>query len=198
MILVCLLVSYSASALPADTTKSAYTTDEFDAAILKVRDSAIVKTDTTNFRTFSNSRYAYKNFMNASDGDPDSAVFIDTTGNVGIGIISPDVKLAVNGAYNYYADTSGTNGNVNALGINTDDFGTAELTDGTELTINVNSTNTLAVTFYVNAGTSGGIKKYVTGIQTDLVAGDLVAGRRIKVNYDATNNNFQVMSPLAQ
>lgn len=96
MIAVCLFVSYSASA--QTYYNSGYTGAEIDAALLKARDSMLVKGDTTALRTFSNSRYAYKNFMDASDGNPDSALYIDATGQVGIGTTSPGTyKLNVYG-----------------------------------------------------------------------------------------------------
>ena len=113
IVIVCSLLFISVN---AQTYNSNYTGAETDAAVLKARDSMLVAADTTTkiamqwelngklddadstaIRTFSNSRYAYKNFMDASDGDPDSAIYVDATGQVGIGTTSPSQKLHVEG-----------------------------------------------------------------------------------------------------
>ena len=109
-------------------------------------------------------------------------------GFVGIGTATPTNLFNVNGAYNYFTDSSSVN----------DSWGFATtaitaMTAGMQIFVNISVANTDGATLQINAlGAKAVLKRH----DTALITGDVEVGQIIHLIYDGTN--WQMLSQLAQ
>jgi len=118
-----------------------------------------------------------------------NALFVQgSDGKVGIGTAEPINSFNVNGAYNYFIDTSSVN---DSYGFVTGAI--TAYTTGMQVFVNIGVANTGAATLQINALGAKAIKKRH---DQDLITGDIEVGQIVHLIYDGTN--FQMLSQLAQ
>jgi len=128
----------------------------------------------------------------ASTGTADNAPTVKVTvlgsGYMGIGTVTPTNLFNVNGAYNYFTDSSSVN----------DSWGFATtaitaMTAGMQIFVNISVANTDGATLQINAlGAKAVLKRHDTALAT----GDVEVGQIIHLIYDGTY--WQMLSQLAQ
>jgi len=117
-----------------------------------------------------------------------SAIEIDASQNVGIGTAAPVNLLNVDGAYNFFTDSSSVD---DSWGFST--TGLEVLTTGMSIYVQIAVVNTDGATLQINAlGAKDVHKQHNVALET----GDVEVGQILHLIYDGTE--FQMLSQLAQ
>jgi len=139
-------------------------------------------------------------FIKADENNVGSGVYISfdvstlevlrmlESGNVGIGTAAPVNLLNVDGAYNFFADSSNVN---DSWGFST--TGIEVLTTGMSIYVQIGVENTDGATLQINALGAKAVHKLHN---QDLATGDVEVGQILHLVYDGTD--FQMLSQLAQ
>ena len=132
--------------------------------------------------------------INANTNAP-LALQSTSSGNVGVGTITPNNKFNVDGAFNFASDTSTANQlNIFDLVISGfDDYGATGIVAGAQVSWIAGHENTGAANILVNAFAQKDL--YKMGDQ-ELASGDIEAGQIVTAIYDGTQ--WQMTSQLAQ
>ena len=121
-------------------------------------------------------------------GNSAAAIYIDASQNVGIGTAAPVNLLNVDGAYNFFTDSSSVD---DSWGFST--TGLEVLTTGMSIYVQIAVVNTDGATLQINAlGAKDVHKQHNVALET----GDVEVGQILHLIYDGTE--FQMLSQLAQ